>query len=89
MSTHKLSARHQRTLYVIFTNPPIRTLEWRKIENLLIALGAVVSEGQGSRVKFEIDGFSVAFHRPHPGKNAKIYQIIDARVFLEELGVIP
>lgn len=89
MSTHKLSARHQRTLYVIFTNPPIRTLEWRKIENLLIALGAVVSEGQGSRVKFEIGGVVVLLHRPHPRKEAKIYQITELRAFLEVVRVIP
>ncbi|TAL55894.1 MAG: type II toxin-antitoxin system HicA family toxin [Pandoraea sp.] len=30
-----------------------------------------------------------AFHRPHPAKEAKPYQVRDARQFLENAGVKP
>lgn len=53
------------------------------------AIGCNVIEGNGSRVRFEKDGLIAAFHRPHPSKEAKPYQVKDARQFLENLGVRP
>ena len=38
----------------------------RQLEGLLIAAGARVIEGRGSRVRFEKDGEVETFHRPHP-----------------------
>jgi len=35
------------------------------------------------------DGEIVTFHRPHPGKEAKWYQVRDARDFLERIKVTP
>ena len=64
-----------------------KTLAWKKIETLFIALGAKVIEGRGSRVRFELNGVVVTFHRPHPKKEAKPYQVRDARHFLEESGI--
>ena len=46
-------------------------------------------EGRGSRVRFVYGNFVATFHRPHPGKDAKPYQVRDARTFLEEIGVTP
>ena len=34
-------------------------------------------------------GVIAAFHRPHPAKEAKKYQVEDARLFLERIGVKP
>ena len=62
---------------------------WRKIEALLRAIGANVIEGAGSRVRFEFKGIIVTFHRPHPQKEAKPYQVRDARAFLEKVEVLP
>ncbi|XQZ56034.1 type II toxin-antitoxin system HicA family toxin (plasmid) [Paracoccus yeei] len=45
--------------------------------------------GRGSRVRFEKDGEVATFHRPHPAKEAKRYQMRDARDFLERIGVRP
>ena len=64
-------------------------MEWRKIETLLVAVGCHVIEGNGSRVRFEKDGLVATFHRPHPAKEAKAYQVRDARQFLRNLGVKP
>jgi Pyruvate/2-oxoacid:ferredoxin oxidoreductase delta subunit len=56
-------------------------LEWRKIESLFIALGATVIEGNGSRVSFVLNNEKGDFHRPHPSKEAKRYQVRNALVF--------
>ncbi|QPG65905.1 type II toxin-antitoxin system HicA family toxin [Pseudomonas sp. BIGb0427] len=64
-------------------------MEWARIESLLVGAGARVIEGRGSRVRFELNGVIATFHRPHPDKDAKPYQIRDARYFLEQAGVTP
>ncbi len=84
-----MNKRHQRTLEVIFETPVPATLEWRQIEALFIALGARIIEGRGSRVRFELNGVIATFHRPHPQKEAKPYQVRDARRFLEQAGIKP
>jgi len=62
---------------------------WKDIESPLIAAGAEVIEGNGSRVRFHKDGIIATFHRPHPKKDAKPYQVRNARKFLKQLGVQP
>ncbi|WP_245515388.1 type II toxin-antitoxin system HicA family toxin [Rhizobium deserti] len=46
-------------------------------------------EGSGSRVRFEKDGKVETFHRPHPAKEAKQYQVRAARAYLIRLGFMP
>ena len=84
-----MNKTHRKTIESLFKQPIPKTLEWRKIEALLQAIGAKVIEGSGSRVRFEMNGIVISFHRPHPHKEAKPYQVRDARRFLEELGVFP
>lgn len=84
-----MNATHKKTLEAIFANPVPKSLEWRRIEMLLVAVGCQVIEGNGSRVRFDLDGIIATFHRPHPAKEAKPYQVRDARQFLESLGVKP
>lgn len=84
-----MNAAHRKTLAAIFSAPPPTTLEWRRIEALFVALGAQVIEGRGSRVRFELNGVVATFHRPHPAKEAKPYQVRDARDFLIEAGIRP
>ena len=73
----------------IYRVPVPANLEWRRIETLFIALGAEVIDGRGSRVRFELNGVVATFHRPHPDKEAKPYQVRDAREFLTQAGVKP
>lgn len=80
---------HQKTLKTIFRQPTPSTLEWRRIESLFLAVGAEMIEGAGSRVRFTLNGVVGTFHRPHPQKEAKPYQVRDAREFLEKVGVLP
>ena len=82
----ELSKNHIRTLQAIFRTPVVRTLQWRRIEALIIALGGIKTEGEGSRVKFELEGETIHLHRPHQ-KEAKPYQIRELRKFLLKAGV--
>ncbi|MBK8909187.1 MAG: type II toxin-antitoxin system HicA family toxin [Rhodospirillales bacterium] len=84
-----VNKRHQKTLSTIFKTPTPVNLEWQSIEALFEALGAIRIEGRGSRVRFELNGVVATFHRPHPQKEAKPYQVRDARRFLEQAGVTP
>lgn len=84
-----MNSTHRKTLVAVFATPTPSSLEWRKIESLLVALGVQVIEGNGSRVRFELNGVVASFHRPHPQKEAKPYQVRDARDFLSQAGVQP
>ena len=84
-----MNAAHRKTLEAIYRVPTPANLEWRRIETLFIALGAEVIEGRGSRMRFELNGVVATFHRPHPDKEAKPYQVRDAREFLTQAGVKP
>lgn len=82
-----MNNKHRKTLSIVFTEPVSGTVEWAAIERLLVAVGAQMIEGRGSRVRFEKDGEVETFHRPHPAKEAKRYQVRVARAFLERIGV--
>ena len=84
-----MNSTHRKTLEAVFFDPVLRSLEWRRIETLLIAIGCQLIEGNGSRVRFEKNGVIATFHRPHPSKEAKPYQVRDAREFLISIGVKP
>jgi hypothetical protein len=84
-----MNSKHKRVLRAIFTDPVSGSIEWIAIETLLIAVGCQVIEGSGSRVRFVIKGEVETFHRPHPAKEAKRYQVRDARQFLLRIGVKP
>jgi hypothetical protein len=84
-----LNNKHPKTLASVFTDPVSGSIEWADVEALLLAPGARLIEGRGSRVRFEKDGEIETFHRPHPSKEAKRYQVRAARAFLERIGVTP
>ena len=74
---------------MIFSDPVSGTVVWDDVEGLLVAAGALVIEGRGSRVRFVSGSEVETFHRPHPAKEAKRYQVRAARGFLERIGVRP
>ena len=84
-----MNSAHRKALAALFAEPVNGTLEWRRIEALLLAVGCRVVEGSGSSVMFESGGLKVRFHRPHPGKDALRYRVRDARTFLMSIGVEP
>jgi hypothetical protein len=83
----KLSSKHLKMLRAIFEDPVRSDIEWAGIEKLLVALGAEVSEGRGSRVRVYLKGVRAVFHRPHPQKETGKGAIMSMRRFLTEAGI--
>ena len=93
-----MNSRQRKTLESIFSRPTPKNLPWNDIESLIRAIGGKVIEGEGSRISFRYipegedksaAAFREDFHRPHPGKEAKSYQVEAARKFLTKIGVLP
>lgn len=84
-----MNSKQRKTLASVFADPVSGTIAWADIEALLTSIGCKLIEGSGSRVRFELNGVVAAFHRPHPAKEAKRYQVRDAREYLTKLGIKP
>jgi hypothetical protein len=84
-----MNRKQRGVLDAVFSDPVSRTIAWSDLESLLKAAGAEVVEGNGSRVRFVCKGVVATFRRPHPEKEARRYQIRDARDFLTKIGVEP
>ena len=84
-----MKAKHRRILEVIFAIPTRGGIVFSDIEALVIAIGDDVREGEGSRIVFELKGSRRYLHRPHPGKEAKTYQVEELREWFRQLEVIP
>lgn len=82
-----MKAKHRRTLEAILSTPTRGGIVFADIEALARALGGEVREGEGSRVVIEIKGSRKYLHRPHPGKEAKKYQIEELREWFLKLEV--
>jgi hypothetical protein len=85
----RMNRKHSKTLRAIFVRPTSSATVFQDIEALVVALGGHVTEREGSRVKIEIAGELWRCHRPHPGKEAKRYQVEELRELLERVGVTP
>lgn len=82
-----MNQKHRKTLKAIFKVPVQSNVRWNDIENLLINLGAKISEGRGSRVRIELNGEEFVFHRPHPSPETDKGALKSVRRFLENAGV--
>jgi len=84
-----MNSKQRKTLEAIFASPTPKTLPFKEMESLFRAIGCEIIEGDGSRVAFKLRGVRVAFHRPHPGKEAQEYQVRAAKDFFKELDIFP
>ena len=84
-----MDSKHQKTLEAIFEKPERANILWRDVEALLIALGAEITDGNGSRRRVALKGVRAVFHRPHPHKETDKGAIKSVRRFLEAAGVKP
>lgn len=80
---------HLRTLEAIFAHPTSANLPWKDIEALLRALGAELSEREGSRVAVVLFDEVRVFHRPHPSPHTDKGALASVRKWLEQHGVKP
>ena len=84
-----MKAKHRRILEAIFAIPTRGGIVFSAIEALVIAIGGDVREGEGSRIVFELKGSRRYLHRPHPGKEAKKYQVEELREWFGQLEITP
>lgn len=84
-----MNAKHRKTLAAVFARPTLSSVIFADIESLVSALGGTVVEREGSRIKLILKDDVWRCHRPHPGKEAKRYQVEEFREMLERAGVTP
>ncbi len=84
-----MNRKHQKTLKLIFTWPVSGNIKWGDIESLLKAMGANISEREGSRVGVKLFGEIQIFHRPHPSPDTDKGAVSSIRKWLEKNGVQP
>ncbi|MCL2022278.1 MAG: type II toxin-antitoxin system HicA family toxin [Betaproteobacteria bacterium] len=84
-----MKSKHLKTLHAIFQVPTCANLVFQDMESLVVALGGEIFEREGSRVIFSVAGGLWHAHRPHPGKDAKKYQVEGFREFLRRKGFAP
>lgn len=82
-----MNKKHQKTLQKIFEKPTLANIAWVDAEKLLIALGAEISEGNGSRVRVLLNGRRAVFHRPHPRKETGKGAVDSLREYLKNAGI--
>jgi hypothetical protein len=81
-----MNSKHKKTMGLVFKTPIQPNLPWDDIEGLLVALGAELSEGSGSRLRAKLNGVRAVFHRPHPQKTCDKGAVSSIRKFLENAG---
>jgi len=81
--------KHRKILQTIFAVPTQSGINWSDIEALLIVLGAERYEGNGSRIRFLLNGVKATFHRPHPQKETDKGAVVSVKRFLEAGGIKP
>ncbi|WP_309475472.1 MULTISPECIES: type II toxin-antitoxin system HicA family toxin [Pseudomonas] len=66
-----MNNKQRGTLKAIFSRPVPNNLEWVRMESLFGAVGAQTIEGNGSRVRFELNGVVVTFSPAPPRQRSK------------------
>lgn len=84
-----MNTRQKKTLDLIFEKPTRTDLRYDVVKSLLIAAGADMREGRGSRVRFKQGAYSVHLHSPHPQNVLPKYSVELIRDFLIQIGVKP
>jgi len=84
-----VNSKHRKTLRAVFADPALSNIVWKDIEAMIEAVGAVKSEGAGSRVRFLLNGVPGIFHRPHPQKETDKGAVESVRKFLTDAGIKP
>ena len=82
-----MNKKHKATYNNIFKDPVQSNIKWSDVEALFIALGGTVRQGNGSRVRVELNGERAVFHRPHPENTTDKGAIKSVRQFLNNAEV--
>jgi HicA toxin of bacterial toxin-antitoxin, len=82
-----MNKKQRNTYSALFAEPIRRNILWNDVVSLILALGGQVLQGNGSRVRFDLNDVSLNIHSPHPQKELKRYQVKAVREFLVNAGV--
>jgi hypothetical protein len=82
-----MNKKQRKTYDAIFAEPIRRNIVWDDVVTLIKAIGGIVIQGDGSRVRFDLNDLSLNIHSPHPQKELKRYQVKAIREFLINAGV--
>ncbi|MDB9423159.1 type II toxin-antitoxin system HicA family toxin [Microcystis aeruginosa CS-563/04] len=82
-----MNKKQRKTYDAIFVDPIRRNIVWDDVVNLIQSLGGIITQGDGSRVRFDLNKISLNIHSTHPQKELKRYQIKALREFLIKAGV--
>ena len=84
-----MKRKYRKTLELIFGRPISGSIKWNDIEAMFVALGAEVSEREGSRVAVFLFNEVRVFHRPHPTQDTDKGAVASIRKWLKSHGVTP
>ena len=84
-----MMSKQRKTLKDVFLHPAHSGIRWADIESLFIALGATVTEAEGSRITVILNDVYAVFHRPHPRPTADKGSVRSVKRFLTNAGVAP
>lgn len=88
--TKPLSSKHRKTLLDIWKVPPLANLKWTRVEALIKAADGKIEQGNGSRVRFVIDGRVGRFHTPHKnGVNTDKGAVSSLKKYLTDCDITP
>ncbi|NJL11228.1 MAG: type II toxin-antitoxin system HicA family toxin [Calothrix sp. SM1_7_51] len=82
-----MNSGRRKILNDLFTEPIRADVRWDDVETLMQALGAEISQGGGSRVRFAFNDVKATFHKPHPEPELKKYSVKKIKQFLENAGI--
>ena len=68
-----MNKKQRKTYDPIFVDPIRRNIVWDDVVNLIQSLGDIITQGDGSRVRFDLNEISLNIHSPHPQKELKRY----------------
>ncbi len=89
IDTMSVNSKQRKTLKAVFEDPVRSDVPWAAVETLVAALGAEITEGSGSRIRFALGGIRAVFHRPHPRRETDKGALKSVRRFLREAGIQP
>jgi HicA toxin of bacterial toxin-antitoxin, len=84
-----MNNKNRKVYDAIFAKPISCTIHWTEVVTLVLALGGDVMQGDGSKVRLDLNGVSLNIHSPHSQKELKRYQVKAVRDFLNNAGVEP
>ena len=84
-----MKGKHLKTLQSVFAKPTRTSVVFADLEALVLSLGGEIIQRGGSRMAFMLNQARLDMHRPHPGKEARRYQVEELRAWLTHLEITP